>query len=44
MKSEKWKHAMDEEIRALEHNNTWTIIDLERGEKIVGWKWIYSAK
>lgn len=42
--SAKWKAAMDEEIRSLQENNTWEIVDSPTGSKTIGCKWIYKLK
>lgn len=39
-----WKHAMTEELRALESNGTWSIVSLPSGKTVVGCKWVYKAK
>ncbi|RVW23851.1 Retrovirus-related Pol polyprotein from transposon RE1 [Vitis vinifera] len=39
-----WKEAVMEEIRALEKNETWEVINLPRGKKPVGCKWIFTMK
>ncbi|KAJ9678523.1 hypothetical protein PVL29_020646 [Vitis rotundifolia] len=39
-----WKNAMLEEIRALEDNLTWKLVDLPQGKKVVGYKWIFPVK
>ena len=39
-----WKEAMDEEMRALIHNDTWDIVDLPKGKKPVGCRWIFTLK
>jgi Reverse transcriptase (RNA-dependent DNA polymerase)/Integrase core domain len=44
MKDEKWIQAMETEMRALEKNSTWELVELPRGKHIVGCKWIYSIK
>ena len=31
LRDKKWKSAMDEEIRAIEHNNTWELVELPKG-------------
>ena len=31
-----WKYAVFEEMKALQKNNTWDVIDLPRDEKIKG--------
>ncbi|KAA0037748.1 retrovirus-related Pol polyprotein from transposon TNT 1-94 [Cucumis melo var. makuwa] len=35
---------MDEEIEAIEQNNTWELIDLPKGHKTIGVKWVYKTK
>ena len=39
-----WKNAMLEEIRALEDNHTWKLVDLPQGKKVVGCKWVFTVK
>jgi Reverse transcriptase (RNA-dependent DNA polymerase) len=39
-----WYKAMREELDALEKNETWEIINLPNGKKIVGCKWAYKIK
>ena len=39
-----WKEAMDDEMRALIHNDTWDIVDLPKGKKSVGCRWIFTLK
>ncbi|KAL5580295.1 hypothetical protein UlMin_012737 [Ulmus minor] len=39
-----WKEAMLEEMRALKRNKTWEIVDLPKGKKPVGCKWIFTLK
>jgi len=44
MMNEKWKKAMDEEIAAIEHNNTWELSELvtkkvKYKNNIVYWVW-----
>ena len=33
-----------EEIRALEKNGTWEVMNLPRGKKPVGCKWVFTMK
>ena len=40
----KWKKAMEEEISALDKNETWEKCDLLKGKKIVRCSWVYSIK
>ena len=35
---------MDEEIYALEKNNTWEIVNVPNNKKIVGCKWLFNIK
>ena len=41
---EVWKEAMQEELKALDQHNTWSITKLPKGKKVVGCKWIYKLK
>ncbi|KAL2227998.1 UNVERIFIED_CONTAM: Retrovirus-related Pol polyprotein from transposon RE1 [Sesamum indicum] len=44
MKGKEWVKAMDNEIRALEDNETWEITKLPKDKKVIGSKWIYKLK
>ena len=35
---------MDEEIKAIEKNNTWELTNLPNGQKTIGVKWVYKTK
>ena len=35
---------MDEEIAAIEWNNTWELTSLPKGHKTIGVKWVYKTK
>ncbi|RVW36388.1 putative mitochondrial protein [Vitis vinifera] len=39
-----WKEAVMEKIRALEKNETWEVMNLPRGKKPVGCKWVFTVK
>ncbi|CAN1338667.1 Retrovirus-related Pol polyprotein from transposon TNT 1-94 [Linum perenne] len=40
----KWKMAVMDEIKALEKNKTWKIVELPGGKKTVDCKWIFTIK
>ena len=40
----KWCDAMAAEIRALETNKTWTLVDLPPEKNAIGCKWVYKIK
>ncbi|GAB2289900.1 hypothetical protein Dimus_038074 [Dionaea muscipula] len=42
--SEAWAYAMDEEINAINKNRTWELVDLPKGCKAIGVKWVYKLK
>lgn len=44
IKDPNWCKAMQEEINALEANNTWEITSLPSGKQTVGCKWIFRIK
>ena len=40
----KWSQAIQEEMTALEKNQTWEIVTLPQGKRTVGCKWVFSTK
>ncbi|XP_059629759.1 uncharacterized mitochondrial protein AtMg00820-like [Cornus florida] len=40
----KWKAAMNEEMKSLQKNETWELVDLPPGKKTIGCQWICSVK
>jgi Reverse transcriptase (RNA-dependent DNA polymerase) len=40
----KWKAVIDEEMKAIEKNETWEMIDLPKRHKPIGVKWMYKKK
>ena len=39
-----WQAAMQQELQALQHNQTWVMVDLPKGKKAIGCKWVYKIK
>ncbi|KAM1275830.1 hypothetical protein ACFX2H_025419 [Malus domestica] len=35
---------MDEELRALQKNNTWEVVELPKGKKSIGCRWVFTVK
>ncbi|TYJ97307.1 Retrovirus-related Pol polyprotein from transposon TNT 1-94 [Cucumis melo var. makuwa] len=44
LQNDKWKIAMDEEIKAIKKNDTWELSTLPNGKKAVGVKWVFKIK
>ena len=44
IKEEKWRKAMEAEIKSINDNNTWELVDLPDGAKVIGVKWIFKTK
>eukprot|EP00253_Pinus_taeda_P016492 PITA_16492 len=44
IKDKKWIESMDEEINAIERNNTWDLVELPKGKEVIGVKWVYKTK
>jgi len=40
----KWIEAMQDEIQALQDNNTWKLVELPKGKVAIGCRWIYKIK
>ncbi|XP_075095503.1 uncharacterized protein LOC142173754 [Nicotiana tabacum] len=43
-RNKRWVEAMKQEIKALEDNMTWEIVDLPKGKNTIGSKWVYKIK
>nr|GEY25946.1 putative reverse transcriptase, RNA-dependent DNA polymerase, Gag-polypeptide of LTR copia-type [Tanacetum cinerariifolium] len=41
---EKWWNAMQQEIKALKKNGTWTLEELPKGKRPIDSKWVYKTK
>ncbi|XP_035838297.1 uncharacterized protein LOC118485894 [Helianthus annuus] len=44
VKDTRWIEAMNNEMEALHRNKTWEIVDLPKGRKPIGCKWVYKIK
>ena len=44
LKHSEWRKAVNEEIQALEKNDTWVLTDLSPDKKTIGCKWIFIIK
>ena len=44
VKNDVWIKAKDEEIHAIERNNTWDLVDLSDDKNCISVKWIYKTK
>ena len=40
----KWVKAMNEEIDAIEINQTWDLVDIPANKTSIGVKWVYKTK
>ena len=44
LRDPKWKRAMEEDISALDRNETWVKCELPKGKETVGCRWVYTIK
>lgn len=44
LQSEVWRNAMEEELRMIEKNKTWVLVNKPAGKKILGVKWVFKLK
>jgi len=42
--SKQWDKAITTEIESIQKNNNWTLVDLPKGAKPIGCKWIFKKK
>lgn len=42
--ADKWKSAMDEELRSFERNQAWELVDIPEGGTVVQCKWVFKRK
>ncbi|XP_058840954.1 uncharacterized protein LOC131696432 [Topomyia yanbarensis] len=39
-----WEEAIKEELRSLEMNKTWTLVELPAGKQLIDNKWVFKMK
>ena len=39
-----WQQAMKEKMNSIKKNDTWELVDLPKGKKCIGCKWVYKTK
>ena len=39
-----WQDAMAEEMKCIQKNNTWELVDLPEGKNAIGLKWVFRTK
>jgi hypothetical protein len=44
VKDDIWAQAMDEEIKCIENNQTWELVDVPKDKDVISVKWIYKIK
>lgn len=44
LEDKNWKHAMIEELQALQRNQTWTLVSLPPNRQAIGCKWVFRVK
>ncbi|CAI7782320.1 unnamed protein product [Closterium sp. NIES-54] len=42
--AEEWKKAMESELKSIEENNTWELVELPEGRKAITSKWLFKIK
>ncbi|WVZ23331.1 hypothetical protein V8G54_001875, partial [Vigna mungo] len=42
--SENWLSAMKEELKSMDDNKVWDLVELPKGSKRVGCKWVFKTK
>lgn len=43
-KKKEWCKAMEEELSAIQKNQTWDLVDLPEGKNVIGLKWVFKTK
>ena len=41
---DKWIDAMNDELKSMDQNKVWELVELPEGYKVVGCKWVFKTK
>jgi len=41
---EKWETAITDELTSIEENDTWELVDLPKGKRAIGCRWVFAFK
>ena len=44
LKDSKWVKEINEEVKSIEDNNTWSLIEFPQDKKSIDVKWVYKVK
>jgi Reverse transcriptase (RNA-dependent DNA polymerase) len=44
VRDKNWKGAMVDEIKAIQENKTWSLVESIHGQKVIGLKWVFKLK
>ncbi|MCO5589070.1 hypothetical protein L7F22_043035 [Adiantum nelumboides] len=42
--NDKWKEAMNEKMDVLYGNETWELVSMPKGKKLIGCRWVYKVE
>jgi len=42
--STKWSNAMKDELKSMKDNDAWYLVELLKGKKPIGYKWVFKTK
>ena len=42
--STKWSNAMKDELKSIKVNDIWDLVELPKGKKPIGCKWVFKSK
>jgi hypothetical protein len=44
LRHRQWKQVVVEELESTEENRTWSLVDLPKGQRLIGVKWVFKLK